>query len=171
MTSALGAKGCQDLLQASKERGGSIHPIAVDRVHKRCRKQYTKDLSIKRDNCNILKAVSPLVLRSLRTQEFPVSFARDCFLCGQPAIYGKRKWFKYEYYPVRTKDFQEKITEICISRNDAWSAKLKGRLEFSQALHASDALYHQQCSVNFRTRKDIQKMFQASEAVIAEILR
>eukprot|EP00794_Sanderia_malayensis_P001511 gene1511-1666_t len=90
---------------------------------------------------------------------------------ASPAIYGKRKGFEYEYYPVRTKDFQSKIAEICMNRNDAWAAKVKGRLEFSQDLHASDALYHQQCNVNFRTGKDIPKVFQTSEGSISKKLR
>lgn len=166
--SVLGAKGCQGLLQASKERGDTIDANIGDRVHKECRQQYTNKLLIKRDNNKALRAVSPECPRSLRSKESPISFARDCFFCGQPAIYGKRKGFKYEYYPVRTKDFQAKIAEICISRNDTWAAKVKGRLEFSQDLHTSDALYHQQCNVNFRTGKDIPKVFQTSEGSISK---
>ena len=159
----MGAKGCQGLLQASKERGDSINHNIGDRVHKECRQQYTNKLLIKRDNNNALKAASPEIPRSLRSQVSSFSFARDCLFCGQPAIYGKRKGFEQDYYPVRTKDFQAKITEICMSRNDAWATKVKGTLEFSQDLHASDALYHQQCNVNFRTGKDIPNAFQTSE--------
>ena len=165
--SVLGEKGCQGLLQASKERGDSIDPNVGDRVHKECRQQYTNKLLIKRDK-NALKAASQETSRSLRSQVSPVSFARDCFFCGQPAIYGKRKGFEYEYYPVRTKDFQAKIAEICLSRNDAWAVEVKGRLEFSQDLHASDALYHQQCNVNFRTGKDVPKAFQTLEGSISK---
>eukprot|EP00794_Sanderia_malayensis_P001581 gene1581-1746_t len=169
--SVLGAKGCQGLLQASKERGGTIDANIGDRVHKECRQQYTNKRLIKCDNNKALRDASPECPRSLRSKESPISFARDCFFCGQPAIYGKRKGFEYEYYPVRTKDFQSKIAEICMNRNDAWAAKVKGRLEFSQDLHASDALYHQQCNVNFRTGKDIPKVFQTSEGSISKKLR
>ena len=32
---------------------------------------------------------------------------------------------------------------------------VQGKLEFAQDLHAADAVYHQACSVNFRTGKQI----------------
>lgn len=58
-------------------------------------------------------------------------------------------------YPVRTSDFQTKIEDVCKMRDDEWALDVRGRLEFVQDLHAADALYHQQCSVNFRTLKQI----------------
>jgi hypothetical protein len=43
------------------------------------------------------------------------------------------------------------IISVCKMRDDEWALDVRGRLEFVQDLHAADALYHQQCSVNFRT--------------------
>ena len=37
-----------------------------------------------------------------------------------------KKRFKYEYYLVRTENFQEKVAEMCISFKDVWAAKVKG---------------------------------------------
>eukprot|EP00794_Sanderia_malayensis_P014565 gene14565-16067_t len=83
--------------------------------------------------------------------------------------------FSKEHVPLIEKELQsllkKQIAEICMHRNDAWAAKVKGRLEFSQDLHASDALYRQQYNVNFRTGKDIPKVFQTSEGSISKKLR
>jgi hypothetical protein len=56
-------------------------------------------------------------------------------------------------FPVRTKDFQINIEKICRERNDSWSTNVLSRIQFVQDLHAADAVYHQKCSVNFRTGK------------------
>ena len=50
-----------------------------------------------------------------------------------------------------------KIQEACRVRNDEWAETVRGRLEFAQDLHAADAVYHQACSVNFRTGKQFPK--------------
>ena len=63
----------------------------------------------------------------------------------------------YDVILVRTKDFEYKIQQICKVRNDEWVETVRGRLEFAQDLHAADAVYHQACSVNFWTRKQIPK--------------
>ena len=43
--------------------------------------------------------------------------------------------------------------KICRERNDSWSTNVLSRIQFVQDLHAADAVYHQKCSVNFRTGK------------------
>lgn len=48
---------------------------------------------------------------------------------------------------------------MCRKRNDEWSNVVLGRLEYAQDLHAADSVYHQTCSVNFRTGKGILKQF------------
>ena len=48
---------------------------------------------------------------------------------------------------------------MCKKRNDEWSNVVLGRLEYAQDLHAADSVYHQTCSVNFRTGKGIPKQF------------
>lgn len=56
---------------------------------------------------------------------------------------------------MRTQDFQDSIAQICKERNDEWSETVLDRLEYAQDLHAADAVYHQACSVNFRTGKQV----------------
>ena len=44
-----------------------------------------------------------------------------------------------------------------MKRKDAWGQEVLGRIEFTSDLHAYDAVYHQQCSSNFRTFKSKPK--------------
>ena len=39
---------------------------------------------------------------------------------------------------------------------------IRGRIEFAQDLHAADTIYHQVCSINFRTGKQLPSTFQAT---------
>ena len=48
---------------------------------------------------------------------------------------------------------------MCRTRNDERSSVVLSRLEYVQDLHAADSVYHQTCSVNFRTGKGIPKEF------------
>ncbi len=67
-----------------------------------------------------------------------------------------------DVFPVRTGDFQVNISKICAERDDDWGKIVAGRLASVVDLHAADALYHQQCSVNFRTLKNIPKQHSSS---------
>ncbi|VDI50402.1 Hypothetical predicted protein [Mytilus galloprovincialis] len=64
-----------------------------------------------------------------------------------------------EVFPVRTDDFQTRIIQVCNERDDEWASVNQGRLQSISDLHAADALYHQACSVNFRTNKKIPLTF------------
>ena len=59
----------------------------------------------------------------------------------------------FDTIPVRAKDFQDSKRKACKERNDQWA--VLGRLEYAQDLHAADTVYHETCSVNFRTGKSI----------------
>lgn len=77
-------------------------------------------------------------------------FDSQCLLCGQTAK--KNKNWSIEVYPVRTVDFQNNILMKCDERRDEWSAKVRVRIESVNDLHAADAVSHQSCSVNLRTK-------------------
>ena len=87
--------------------------------------------------------------------------------CGRPAKFdGKKKG--YEVCPVWTFGFQEKISEICEKIGDDWANMVKGRLECCHDLFPSDAVYHQQCNVNFRTNKGTPKTLLYDDQVSAK---
>ena len=52
-------------------------------------------------------------------------------------------------------DFQTAVYAACSIRNEEWAEKISGRLEYARDLHASDAVYHNACNVNFRNGKQI----------------
>ena len=53
--------------------------------------------------------------------------------------------------------------------SDVYSVRqVKGRFEYCNDLHASDAVYHHQCNINFRTDRDIPETFQLENHQSAE---
>ncbi len=61
------------------------------------------------------------------------------------------------------KEFQSEVERLCDTRMDRWSHTVKGRLNSINDLFAADAVYHQLCSVNFRTKKSIPSQFSSFE--------
>lgn len=90
----------------------------------------------------------------LRSQSQLFNFRTHCFICGQ-AVKGK----EIEVYSVRTNNLQTTIIKVCHERNNDWTPAVRGRIETINDLHAGDAIYHQTCSVNFRTSKAVPKAF------------
>ena len=87
----------------------------------------------------------------LRSSEEDFSFKTDCFFCGRPAKLGRKR--KYDVLQVKTIGIKETVLKICQERADSWSDIVKARILHVHDLHAADAVYHQTCSVNFRTKK------------------
>eukprot|EP00794_Sanderia_malayensis_P021141 gene21141-23219_t len=161
--SALRTKGCDGLIRASQERGTSIDVRVGDYVHQECRKQYTNVNVIKKD----LKEQGPDPNQPRNTQRLrsgvqQFSFANNCLFCGKEAKFEDKKR-GIDVFPVRTIDFEEKILEVCSTRKVAWAEKVEERIRSCSDLHAADAIYHQQCNVNFRTRRDIPRTYQSEE--------
>ena len=142
-------KGANGINNASKERGNVINVTAGQSVHKDCRANFTKPQNIAAAARETSQARGKRLLRS-EAQKF--NFKEHCLFCGEGDRYqGKKKDFSL--VPVRTFEFQNTVSEICNERNDEWARKVAERIESAFDLHAADALYHQKCSVNFRTRK------------------
>ena len=47
----------------------------------------------------------------------------------------------------------------CSTRRDEWADRVQARLLAVHHLHTADAIYHQQCSINFRTGKPLPRVF------------
>ena len=152
-------KGVLSLNKCSKERGENKTFMAGQYIHKKCRKNYTRPQSIlatqKRKS---LDEEHDNEKRTLRSQIINFDFQTNCLFCAQPDKYaGKKKDF--ELLPVRTLEFQNSTKEVCFDRNDDWSTDVHARILPASDLHAADALYHQKCSVNFRTGRQIPHCF------------
>lgn len=135
-----------------KSREDNLEIQAGQHVHE-CRRVYTNPHEIQkaqREKKIKCTAETP----KLRSQSHLFNFRTHCFICGQ-AVKGKET----EVYPIRTNDLQTNILKVCQERNDDWAVAVRGRIETINDLHAADAIYHQTCSVNFRTSKAVPKAF------------
>ena len=148
-------KGSDSINRASKDRESNIATQVGQSVHIHCRKAFIDPKRILCDQKRekVQDSPSSCILRS-ETPEF--EYKEHCLFCGQVVKYVNKKCGN-DVFPVRTSDFQTNISKICEERNDKWGRLVASRLAFVIDLHAADAVYHQQCSVNFRTLKNIPK--------------
>ena len=156
-TVVLRAKGSDRVNRASKERGSSVRTQAGQRVHMKCRNNFTNPTRIEQDQ----KDCTDKLTSRIRRSEIQFNFKEHCLFCGQPAKYEDKKR-RCAVFPVRTKNFQSEIIRTCEKRKDDWSNLVAGRIAFAHDLHAADAIYHQICSVNFRTLTKLPQQFSAT---------
>lgn len=114
--------------RASAQRGSCLVTFPGERVHVECRRNYCKAENIVRDNV-IPSLQQPVRLINLRSEQ-NFNFREHCLFCGQPARTDKNKKQreKFDVYPVRTGDFQERIVQVCHFRKDKWSDTVFGRI-------------------------------------------
>jgi hypothetical protein len=89
----------------------------------------------------------------LRSGKSSFNFEEHCLLCGQTASNDGNIRENWRTTHVLTTDFQDSVVQVCTDRNDDWSHAVKSRIEYVQDLRAADTVYHRQCCINFRTRK------------------
>ncbi len=160
-TVELRLKGSNGVNRASQQRGSIIRTVPGQHVHQICRRNFCEPSRIHVAKNKASTSIESGEGTSLRSLHPPFDFSKHCIFCGQPAKYDGRKR-GFDVIPVRTKDFQQKVAKICEKRNDAWGHTVTGRLACVNDLHAADAVYHNQCSVNFRTEKQIPQVYSES---------
>ena len=132
-------KGAEGINSASAQ----IHVSSGDKVHSACRKRYTNKNIIK----NTQEVSSEPASRSARMSSCPFNSQTDCLFCGT-SVSKQQDDFSH----VKTDIFVKTILEFCENRSDEWAIAVIGRIEYYGCyLHAADCVYHQRCSVNFRT--------------------
>ncbi|CAH3187344.1 unnamed protein product [Porites lobata] len=162
-TVELRQKGSDGINNASKLRGDTLQTFAGQRVHQKCRQKYchVKVIRsyIKKHTAD--EETSSSASRTLRSSEPTFDFGERCLFCSQPAkLTGNKRG--HDVFPVRTLDFQTALNRICEERRDGWAEKVHGRISFSQDLIAAGAIYHQVCSTNFRTGKQVPPSHQTN---------
>lgn len=164
--STLTEKGSDTINRASTSREDDIHTSPGELVHQVCRKKYinkqqiVKALKEKQQEKEHYMEHS----RVLRSAEMEFLYDRDCLFCGRSVNVGtKRKSSDMPVFPVRTVEFKDTVLISCDERGDAWAATVKARVLHVHDLHAADAVYHQVCSINFRTKKQMPADHQTSE--------
>lgn len=144
--------------KASEQRGDYIKTYTGQIIHKRCRKEYCNPYLINRSiKVKAGTRISPVQSCRLRSWKPVFSYQEHCLFCSQPVVCARKKraYDDTLVFPVRTLDFKVSVEKVCKERGDEWDDLVRSRIEFAQDLCAVDAVYHQVCSSNFRTGKQI----------------
>ena len=160
----LGEKGSAGINRASLERNDStICTVPGQQVHQYCRKIHCNPNKIAQAKRLFIPGPDTSICHSvLRSAEKSFNFNGDCFLCGTPVDDGEQRK-KVDAFKVTTIEMKHTILAICSERRDAWSDAVQARIMHIHDLPAADAMYHETCSVNFRTGKQIPKVFVTEE--------
>ena len=166
-TVILREKGSESINKASEQQGSSLKTHKGQRVHTECRRIFTHPQTIAKAQEKSVQQdqPSPSVLRS---ETLTFRFDKHCLFCGEPATYNEKKRDGMDVFPVRTAAFQNSVLQSCAERKDEWSTLVAGRIEFAQDLIAADAVYHQSCSVNYRTGKQIPHQHSSGPGNVAK---
>ena len=161
----LTAKGCLGIAHASKTRGDQINSEPGKKVHNQCRRDYCNTHTIAASRKRSLDTSSstsvPCVLRSAKPS---FNYNEHCVFCGNTDTYDHRRTVHGQrLVKVQTSEFHAEIDTLCDTRKDDWAKDVKGRLNNVNDLFAADTVYHQVCSVNFRTNKAIPRQFVTCE--------
>ena len=165
IVSVLEDKGVLTINDASKERGDTLQVVSGQRVHSQCRATYIHKRNIASFTQHRKKTWLQKVEEyksSLRSSCSVFDFKKSCLFCGSAADESVARKKGYEFFHVRTTEFDECVKSLCETRNGDWAVQVYGRLCSVADLHAADAVYHQQCSVNFRTHKELPAIFSCS---------
>ena len=131
--------------------GSEVRTQEGQHVHKECRKRWGVKYYIQAAKSKEqIDTPSPCRLRS-QNKKFEIS--QDCIFCCQPAQCDGRQR-GYDVFPVKTAAFEMSIRQVWEERKDDWSQDVLGRLSYASDLCVQKTVYHQQCSVNFRTERD-----------------
>ena len=126
-TAVLTQKGSDSINRVSGTcDDNKIQSRAGQSVHLKCRRDLCRPP--KKSTSKVIEEESAIGRRSVNLR---FSAKEHCFFCGQPAKNNGRKR-GYDVIPVRTKDFQDSIAEICRQREDEWSEIVLGRLEYER---------------------------------------
>ena len=90
------------------------------------------------------------------------NFKTDCFFCRTKVDLEDQKRRQGDVFRVTTLQAERTVLQTCFERKDEWAEVVRARILHVHDLPAADAIYHQACSVNFWTKKQIPMQF-ASE--------
>ena len=68
-----------------------------------------------------------------------------------------------EAFKVAAIETKDKLLKMCSERGDAWAQTIRARLLSVKYMPAADAVNHQTCNVNFRTKRQLPRVYEANE--------
>ena len=86
----LGEKGSSAINKASAARIDTINAIPGQQIHEECRRKYCNPQQIAKSVKLGKQEVQPS-RHVLRSAEQQFNFHTDCFFCGKPATFGKKR--------------------------------------------------------------------------------
>ena len=153
-------KGSEGINNASRLRGDDIKNVEGQTVHVKCRCDYINhrliQLAIKQSS-STTSASGPTTRAKGDGFRFD-GYKDHCFFCGLPAkIDNKRRGHDVHFVKtgMEKNAFQATIERVCKERNDTWGETVYARIQYIKDLRAADAVYHQMCSTNFRTHRQV----------------
>lgn len=133
-------------------------------VHSQCRLKHIRR--------NVSDPPSNDVSQSLRSTSQPFDYKTQCLFCTRRIDLEesrKRKrdsqWSHLRYSRVMVLEFQKRVIEKCVERNDAWAASVHSRLSCINDLPAEEAMYHWLCQNHFHSAKGIPSVFSDEQNV------
>ena len=158
----LSAKGADKINSSSQQRGcDDIIASQGQRVHTKCRLDWTNSKAIKQSLKRSAESSSPVKKKSSRVSLGPYDRKKDCLFCGRLVVKGTHG-HDDSFSEVHTSCFPETILKQCQKRSDDWAYSVQGRIEcFGKDLHAFDCIYHNLCSTYFRNGQDMPERFRS----------
>ena len=159
-------KGSAGINRASEEHNDSVRTVPGKQVHQECRRSYCNPHKIAQANKQTTEKPGPSTFHSvLCSAEESFSFSTDCLFCGTPVKLEEQKKRCLDIFPVTTLSTKDTILATCQERGDNWANSVRARILHVHDLPAADALYHHTCSINFRTGKQVPKMYVTEQIV------
>lgn len=113
------------------------------KVHSLCRKNYTRPTS--RKSCELYVTSEPIIQSS-----DGINLRNVCMFCTRPAKFTESRKRGIDVHQVKNENFVISIRKCIEHRNDEWARDVKERIGNDNLI---GAIYHQPCSLNFRTLK------------------
>ena len=149
--STIRRKGADGINEASRQRNDTLKVSPGTRVHIECRRGYVRRPGTGNTSTDITK-------RKTRNSSTIFNFKKDCFYCGNAITEREKQTNKVCSVSCRHREVDKAIEKAVSDRNnDEWATEVHGRLASVNELRAEGAIYHSQCSSNFRTGKGMPK--------------
>ena len=159
-TVKLREKGSHSVNVASEERQDDIQTVPGQIVHQKCRREFCNPYNITKARPSGSQQLT--AAPQLRSYNDIFDFKEDCLYCGR-STQSDRWGTDSDVFKCTLIETRKTLLDACDDRNDEWGESVRARILGVHDLPAADALYHQQCSVNFRTGKYVPE-FQAKRS-------
>ena len=152
-------KGVCSIRSASNEREDILEISAGEVVHTSCRAHYTNKRTIEQDKKKYNSDAAHKTKKARLRSSDLFDFISQCLFCANTVTPRERRDKKAYQVMSKNREFDKTILQICEKRNDSWASSVKGRIAYTNDLHAADAVYHTSCDSAFRNGKSLPQKY------------